>query len=250
MFGPLRQDYQSLSCLTLPADNGTWSVTIAASSRDAAMRGVLDPKKFESVVKLLPLAAHWLDGEPLDESVSYMGKIEDRIRHFAPGGKPVASGVVAVADSWACTNPSLGRGASLGLVHAVALRDLLRRSQDDDPLRLATEWAAVTREAAEPWFRSTVNYDRHRLAEIQADIDGGAPYASADTEWNLIKGLETRSLADGDILRANLDVAMVLRPPGEVFADESLVTLIRQHMATEAPPLGPQRSEVLAALAG
>ncbi|MGC9962358.1 MAG: NAD(P)-binding protein [Acidimicrobiales bacterium] len=250
MFGPLRQDYKSLSCLTLPADNGTWSVTIAASSRDAAIRGVRDPQKFESVVKLLPLAAHWLDGVPIDETVSFMGKIEDRVRDFAPGGTPVATGVFAVADSWACTNPSLGRGASLGLVHAVALRDLLRRSQEADPFRLATEWASVTSETVEPWFRSTVNYDRHRLAEIQADIDGGGPYETADTEWNLIKGLETRAMADGAILRANLDVAMVLRSPAEVFSDETLVSLVRQHMAIEVAPMGPERSEVLAALAG
>ena len=92
--------------------------------------------------------------------------------------------------------------------------------------------------------------DRHRLAEIQADIDGGGPYETADTEWNLIKGLETRAMADGAILRANLDVAMVLRSPAEVFSDETLVSLVRQHMAIEVAPMGPERSEVLAALAG
>jgi hypothetical protein len=238
-----------LSCLTLPADNGTWSVTLIASSRDAAMRDVRDPQRFESVVKLLPLAAHWLDGEPIDETVAFMGKIEDRIRDFAPGGEPVATGVLAVADSWACTNPSLGRGASLGLVHAVALRDLLRQTEADNPARLPTDWAEVTSAEAEPWFRSTVDYDRHRLAEIQADIEG-RPYASEDEEWSLVKGVETHSMMDGDILRANLDVAMVLRTPAEVFSDEKLVNLLEERRADQAAPMGPERSQVLAALAG
>jgi 2-polyprenyl-6-methoxyphenol hydroxylase-like FAD-dependent oxidoreductase len=249
MVGPLRQDYGCLSCLTLPADNGTWSVTIVASSRDSTMRGVLDPQKFESVVKLLPLAAHWLDGEPIDRAVSFMGKIEDRIRDYAPGGEPVVTGVAAVADSWACTNPSLGRGASLGLLHAVALRDLLRRTEEDDPAQLATEWADATSASVEPWFRSTVNYDRHRLAEMQAGIEG-RPYAADDTEWNLIKGVETGALGDGDVLRANLEVAMVLRTPAEVFADERLVKRLNERPAGEAPRIGPDRSDVLAALAG
>ena len=249
MIGPLRQDYGCLSCLTLPADNGTWSLTLIASSRDAAMRGVLDPQRFEAVVKLLPLAAHWLDGEPIDKTVAYMGKIEDRIRDFAPRREPVVTGILAVADSWACTNPSLGRGASLGLVHAVALRDLLRKTEADDPGRLATDWAEVTSATVEPWFRSTLNYDRHRLAEIQADIDG-RPYASEDEEWNLIKGLETLSSVDGDILRANLEVGMVLRTPAEVFADEELVGLLGERLGDETAPMGPDRSQVLAALAG
>lgn len=247
MFGPLRQNYRSLSCLTLPADNGTWSVTLVASSRDAAMRAVRDPERFDAVVKLLPLAAHWLDGQPIDETVAYMGKIEDRVRHFAPDGRPVATGVVAVGDSWACTNPSLGRGVSLGLVHAVALRDLLRSSATDDPAGLAVAWAAVTAETVEPWFRATVDYDRHRLAEIQADIDG-RPATDDDREWQLVSGIETHGLADGAILRANLEVNMVLRTPAEVFADENLVALLDAHMGDDNPPVGPDRAELLAAL--
>ena len=47
-----------------------------------------------------------------------MAKIEDRYHRFVVDGEPVATGVVAVGDAWACTNPSLGRGATLALVHA------------------------------------------------------------------------------------------------------------------------------------
>ena len=67
----------------------------------------------------------WLDGEPLDDQVSVMAKIEERHRSFVLDGHPVAIGVVALADSWACTNPSVGRGISIGTIHAVGLRDLL-----------------------------------------------------------------------------------------------------------------------------
>lgn len=121
MLGPLKQDLGSIGILTLPADNGTWSVTLTASSKDAELRALRHPKTWERVNRMLPLTAHWIDAEPLDESVVVMAKIEDRIRDFAPGGNPVATGVVAVADSWSCTNPSLGRGASIGLLHTLTL---------------------------------------------------------------------------------------------------------------------------------
>ena len=67
MFGPFLQDYQFITCSTLPGDNGTWSVTIAAGTRDAPCGACWTRRSGGSVVKLLPLAAHWLDAEPLDE---------------------------------------------------------------------------------------------------------------------------------------------------------------------------------------
>ena len=39
--------------------------------------------------------------------------------------------VLPLADSWACTNPSVGRGISIGTLHAAALRDLLRDAPAD-----------------------------------------------------------------------------------------------------------------------
>ena len=104
-----------------------------------------------------------------------MAKIEDRHRSFVVDGKPVATGVLAVADSWACTNPSLGRGASIGVMHAVALRDLLqdraRSTPDGARAALARRRPMAT---VEPYYRGTLDFDRHRLAEIDAGIEGKA----------------------------------------------------------------------------
>lgn len=249
MFGPANQPYGSIGALTLPADNGTWSVTITGSSKDSALRGLTDPDKWAAVVKLLPLAAHWIDGgEPIDDRVAVMAKIEDRLRDIAPGGRPVATGVVAVADSWACTNPSLGRGASIGLLHAVGLRDLLRAGTED-PWTLGEQWAGMTSATVEPWYRHTLNYDRHRLAEIGAHIEG-RPYEPDDDEWWLAKGLESMGFEDPDILRANLDIAMVMKRSDEVFADSAFRARVLaggRRTAGQAG-LGPTRDELLAVL--
>ena len=114
-FGGLVQPYGSISTLTLPADNGTWGVGVVTSSRDAALRGLLDNVTWEKVVRSFPMVAHWIDAEPITD-VKLMAKIEDRQRTYVVGGTPVATGIVPLADSWACTNPSLGRGISIGLI--------------------------------------------------------------------------------------------------------------------------------------
>ena len=143
-WGPLLQAYGSVSILTLPADNGTWGIGVIASAADKAMRGLRDIDRWNAVVRSLPLAAHWLDGEPIEDRIVVMAKIEDRHRNFTVDGAPVATGVVAVADSWACTNPSLGRGASIGMMHCLALRDTLRSAGVDDPAAFSTAWAQAT----------------------------------------------------------------------------------------------------------
>jgi 2-polyprenyl-6-methoxyphenol hydroxylase-like FAD-dependent oxidoreductase len=248
MFGPLKQDYGSISALTLPADNGTWSVTIIGNAKDSALRVLTDEKKWEAAVRTLPLAAHWIDGEPIDTGVAVMAKIEDRIRDFAPGGKPVATGVLAVGDSWSCTNPSLGRGASIGAMHAVLLRDILREHTDDDPWGLASAWYEATRTEMEPWFRTTLNYDRHRLDEVQAIIDG-REFSSDNEEWMATKAMEARSLASPDILRTNLEMGMLIRRADEVAADSAIKDILAESgQGDEAAPIAPSRSEFLAAI--
>src|SRR3954471_24901996 len=151
MFGPLLMPYESLSILTLPADNGTWGVGLVVSAKDAALRGLKVVDTWTRTVKGYPLAAHWLDGEPIDDGIAIMAKIEDRHRTFVIDGKPVATGVLALADSWACTNPSVGRGISIGAIHAVALRDLLR-SQPSDARELVVAWHEATLATVEPWY--------------------------------------------------------------------------------------------------
>jgi 2-polyprenyl-6-methoxyphenol hydroxylase-like FAD-dependent oxidoreductase len=249
MLGPLKQDLGTIGILTLPADNGTWSVTLTASSKDGDLRALRQPATWERVNRLLPLTAHWIDAEPLEDSVTVMAKIEDRIRDFAPGGQPVVTGVVAVADSWSCTNPSLGRGATVGLLHALALRDQLRQPQD--PWLLASEWSERTREVVEPWYRATKAYDGHRLQEIQALVDG-RPYATDNEFWLVNRSLEQAALSDGDNLRAVLDMGMALRLPDEVLGDEALRARILAHgmPVPDEPGLAPDRAELLAAVSG
>jgi hypothetical protein len=209
------QSYDSLSAITLPADNGTWSVVLTTSSRDKALRVLREPDRWHAALARYPLIAHWADGEPIS-GVDVMAGIEDRYRRLAIDGQPVASGVVAVGDAWACTNPSVGRGAALALVHARLLRDLLRETDPADHDKFARRFGELTAHAAEPLYRATLWYDRHRLAEIDADI-AGPPYRTDDQRWLISKALFAASLADPDLTRAYTAVASFIATPDEVL---------------------------------
>jgi 2-polyprenyl-6-methoxyphenol hydroxylase-like FAD-dependent oxidoreductase len=247
MFGPPLQAYESVTWLTLPADNGTWSVTLTASAKDAALRGAREIDTWERIVSAYPLIAHWVAGEPLT-GVDVMAKIEDRVRHFVVDGEPVATGIAAVGDSWACTNPSVGRGASFALLHAVGLRDVLREVGTTDPGGFARRWHEATQAELGPWVSDTIAFDRHRLAQIDAEI-AGEPYVTEDPAWNLGTALRGVATRDPDVLRAFMSVAGVLTRGVDVFAWPGIFDKVLALGEPEPPP-GPDRGELLAIVKG
>jgi len=193
--------------------------------------------------------APWGEGEPIT-GVDAIAGIEDRHRRLVVDDRPVATGVVAVGDAWACTNPSLGRGAAIGLLHACCLRDVLRDVDPGDSEKLARRFDEATTSMVEPLYRMTLGFDRHRLAEIAADVDG-TPYVTDDPRWLIGKATFAASLTDPDITRAYGSLAALLVTPDELFATPGLVDRVLR-LGAGAPryPLpGPTRQELLAAIA-
>ncbi len=245
------QHYESLSTVTLPADNGVWGVGLVITAGDTALRRLRDPETWMRVVAGYPLIAHWIDAEAIDDGPSVMAGIEDCRRRPVVDGVPVATGVVAVGDSWACTNPSLGRGASIGLIHAQALRDHLRSASLHDPVAFVCGWDAVTDATVGPWYGCTVDFDRHRLAEMSAQADGVA-YRPHDPTWDRLRSLEKAAFLDPDVLRAFAEVMTVQQTPDEVLADPALLGKVMEKGAgwedDQAP--GPTRADLLSLVGG
>ena len=115
----------SISLLTLPGDRDTWSVTIFVATGDQPLKNLRHEAQWMKAIRACPLQAHWLEGEPISPVLAMSG-IADRYRRFVVDGRPVATGLVAVADALACTDPSAGRGLTVGFLHALRLRDALR----------------------------------------------------------------------------------------------------------------------------
>ncbi|MEU4690050.1 FAD-dependent monooxygenase [Actinoplanes sp. NPDC023714] len=248
--GNLLHNHDSLSAITLPGDNGTWSVVLATASRDRELRGLREPDRWHAAVARYPMVAHWADGEPIS-GVDVMAGIEDRYRRLVAGGEPVATGVVAVGDAWACTNPSVGRGASMAMIHAVLLRDLLREVDPADHDKVARRFDEVSTQVVEPLHRGTVWQDRHRLAEMAADAEGRS-YQPDDPRWSMAKALFAASLADPDLARGYTSLTAFIATPDEVFGGPGVADrVVALGMGAPRYPLpGPSRAELLAAVAG
>ena len=144
-----------------------------------------------------------------------MSGIMDRYRRFVVDGRPVATGFFAVADAWACTNPSAGRGLTVGFKHAVRLRDVLHTG-DANPYALAEEFHQITETEAAPWFWSQIADDRARIAEIMAVREGRQPAPPADEPARLMRDLRRFAPADPDIARAMLEYIGTLTPIQEI----------------------------------
>jgi hypothetical protein len=198
------------------------------------------------------LHAHWLDGEAMT-GVMAMGGIVDRYRRLFYGARPVATGVALAGDAWACTNPSLGRGMTLALMHARRLRDIAR-SHLDDPREFAEAWDAVTESELTPWYRETVEEDRARLRQIEALRGGGgvgAPDPASDQSAAARGAMFTTFAYDPDVFRAFIGTRNCLWRIEEACADERLFSRMIE-LARDAQPLqlpGPDREQVLSLLA-
>jgi 2-polyprenyl-6-methoxyphenol hydroxylase-like FAD-dependent oxidoreductase len=234
----------TFSLLTLPADNHTWSVTVFTSAGDRPLKRLRARDLWTAVVAACPRHAQWLDGEPTTD-VLPMGGIVDRYRRFRVDDKPVATGIASVGDAWACTNPSNGRGMTLGLIHVQRLRDVIRVHMHD-PAEFAEVWDAITEAELAPWYRENVAEDRVRIREIEALRHGREAEPEPGSRAELLTALRVAVLHDADAFRAHLAARSCLTRLEETFANQEFVERVLEITRdSEPPPLaGPNRSQL------
>jgi 2-polyprenyl-6-methoxyphenol hydroxylase-like FAD-dependent oxidoreductase len=246
----LQTYFHSFSLLTLPSDAGTWSVTVVFSSGDHALKKLRNPKHWAALVAACPLHAHWLDGEPITDVLALGGTI-DRYRRFVVDDAPVATGIINVGDSWACTNPSLGRGITMGLMQAAGAVEVIQKHLDD-PFGLALAHDCMTETRVTPWYRDTVEIDRKRIAAVNALIEGRTEAVQPATpRAQIAKALSIAMMYDADIFRAATEMRSMLALPQEVTARPGMVDRIMEVAGTHeaVTPGGPSRQELLKMLA-
>jgi 2-polyprenyl-6-methoxyphenol hydroxylase-like FAD-dependent oxidoreductase len=246
---PLLTPVGTFSVLTLPSDNQTWSVTLFTSAGDGPLKRLRHPDPWTALVAACPRHAHWLDGEPISE-VLPMGGVTDRYRRLTLDGRPVATGIAAVGDACACTNPSNGRGMSLGLMHVQSLRNVIR-AHLDNPRDFCEAWDAVTEAELTPWYRENLEEDRARFAEIEALRNGLTPPRSGAGSAMLRQALLAAAPLDPDAFRAFLASRCCLTRLGETFANPHFVEHILELAGDREPrpPAGPDRAGLLRLLA-
>ena len=217
--------FDSFSILTLPGDAHTWSVTVYVAAGDQALKQVRDLQHWTALVAACPLHAHLLDATPITDILS-LGGVLDRYRRLSVDATPVATGIAAVGDSWACTNPSLGRGLAMGLIHAAGTREVARQHLGD-PLALATAHDEMTEARVTPWYRHTIELDRARVAGIDAVIEGRAlpePDRSGRTRPRRVP--DRHPVRRGRVPSVQRDQRRCSRCPREVMSRPGLVDSI------------------------
>jgi len=240
---PLNCPFESHSVLTLMGDAGTWSVTLYGAAGDPPIKQLRHAGPWTAVMEASPLHAHWLEGEAITQ-ITAMGGVLDRRRRLPSDGS--LTGLALVGDAWACTNPSLGRGMSLGLMHSALLRDTLR-DHDGDPAAFAAAWDEATERELSPWYEATVATDRARMAQLEAARTGGPYVIPADTASRLRAALPLAMGGDPDVFRAGIEIIGCLSLPGEVFGRPGLAEKVLAAAAARGDVRmpGPGREQLL-----
>ena len=243
--GPALTELGSFTLLTLASDNDTWSLTVFVATADGALKAFRDVDAFTAVVRECPLHAHWLDGTPITDVLPFAG-ILDRYRRFVVDGRPVATGFAAVGDAWACTNPSAGRGLSVGIIHAQVLRDVLRNNPDD-PFGFALAFDSATEQTVAPFYWNQIAADRHRISEMTALRDGADP---PPPDAGAVR-FSTAAMRDADVFRGYVETLTCLATPQQVLGRPEIAAKVETLGSDEVMRMpGPDRTRLLTLLGG
>ena len=144
------------------------------------------------------------------------------------------------------SNSSLGRGITLGLMHAVDIVDVVRKYVDH-PLELARAHDVITETRVTPWYRNTVEIDLKRIAKYNASIERRPEPKAITSVASLADALFVAMMYDADLFRAWLETLSMQTSPQEVMARSGVADRIMQVASTHEAviPRGPSREELL-----
>jgi len=265
--GLLGIDIGYLKYAVFPGDGGIFSVTLAASVEDPALRAVVREPFFEAAAHELPPVRAWIDPERSEPvtPVHSMASLRNRRRRFVREGEPLALGVHAVGDAAVCSNPMYGRGCSLALVHAWLLADILEE-HPDDPRAAALAFDVATRRELDPWWEAARLQDRDARETMAASRRGERSQLDAPPDPSrpvdpqaflrsvVQEGLFPAMRQDVEVLRAVVRVLHLLDPPDAVLRNPGVMAKIlavwrdRDQRERRTRELGPPRDALLAAL--
>jgi len=263
--GPiLGEDLGYMKIGLFPGDARIFSITLAASPDDDALRAVLRRPAFEAAARALPRVADWVDpavSEPIS-GIHAMANLNDTRRFLVEDGEPCVTGLAAVGDSLIHTNPITGRGCSLAWVGAFALARALKAQPDDARGQVLAYDAAIEREVV-PWYEMQLQQDRDAIEVGRAQRRGEDPFRVLRADGTndprafmrsvVREGLIPALRSDTIVLRRFMRLMNLLDPPADLLRDPAffarIVDCYQQRHAREPAVEGPRRSEMLDVLA-
>ena len=256
---PATGDLGFLKFGIFPADNNTFSLTLAVPEVEETLRAaVVRPAIFDALCEVLPGVAPWTLVErarPVSK-VYAMGDLKSRWQEMAPHGAPAILNLFCVGDSLVRTNPLYGRGCSFAAIAAHALRDVLAASAD--PATRAVAYSARARTDLHAFYADMVEQDRAAAKRAAAGLD---PQHKPSWRGRLLRGFQE----DGVAIAVRQDVGMLreamrafhmleaprawLRKPGNLVKILAVWARGRRaNAALYAAKPGPDRATMFAAL--
>jgi 2-polyprenyl-6-methoxyphenol hydroxylase-like FAD-dependent oxidoreductase len=235
----------SISALTIHGDDNTWGATLYSHPSDKPFRRLRDPEVFERVYRQLPDHAHWVDGEPMTDPAS-MTSTSNMIREFVVDDVPTATGLIPLGDAFAFTNPSIGRGIAIGIMHSVDVVDDVAPVLDD-PAALAAAWKTATDRRARPFVEATIDYDRVRAPEVEAAMEGRVHEHTNPAALAFVAMNNARH-RDQFVFENFRDIATLSATTGEVLSREGVFERVIEFGTEAWTATQPTRDQLLAAV--
>ncbi|MEV1077957.1 FAD-dependent oxidoreductase [Streptomyces sp. NPDC050211] len=153
--------FDGVSVGVLSAGHGLWSMTLCIGDEDLELYLLAELSAWNRAARLYAPLLPRLGGSPLP-GVWVTSRLESCYRRFVLRGRPVATGTASVGDAWAAINPLLGLGPSMGLLHAVLLRDAVRQG---GPEEVAIRFDRLTEDLLAPLH--------HRITDWEEGLQAG-----------------------------------------------------------------------------
>jgi len=232
---PTAADFNWVKYAVFPADDRTFSITLATPLAFPRLKVLAKVGAFEAMVQSIPALAPWVDpriAEPIGDPahpVQAMGGLINRLRRFVDEQGPVALGFFVLGDAAYCTNPLYGRGCAQGFLHA----ELLGCAFDEHPGDLSAVAMALddkARAEIEPFYRASIVADRDAVRKAE----GRSPRRWADRlRLRFFEdGVGPATRCDPVVFRAFIRMMNMLETPEQAFghwnvALRSLWVLVR-----------------------
>ena len=237
-------DYATV--FALGADNDTFSLTITLSVDDPHRRALTRPDRFDAFLHAVPHSAPWIQaGEPITD-ISTMSRIENRRRRLITNAGPIAGGVVAIGDAALHTNPTLGRGISMGLWHAQHLADVAHDAPDD-PVSFVDSFSRWTDDHLGVWFDTQVAADAGTAQRLAAGLLGRRAAVPQSPSARFAAAALLCARHDPRVGTAVAKMVHLFQPPAEALGEPDIASRINDFLATgvslDRPADTPSRAD-------
>jgi len=255
---PMAGDLGYIKYGICPADGGHFSITLAVPEIEKELHHAISyPVLFDTVCAQLPSCARWTDparAAPVSP-VYAMGNLAAVWRTLLKNGKPQVLNFFIVGDAAIRTNPLYGRGCSVGIVQAHALRAILDTASD--PAERALMFEACTRKSFRSHYEAMVRQDMQSIRRAERVRAGGNAGLKARLRKNLIEeGAIPAMRGDLKVVRAVARAFHMIDPPvswrnrpaifARVIWRWAKPTSFKRAARLYPASRGPERTEMLA----